>query len=184
MVDLERLKDIPRVQLEKMREFVLSNQDILGRVGGSAREMQWFRDVLEWISSSEVETRREQLPPIPPIDQHIIIVGTRGSGKTATGKLLAQRLKVEFTSLDAEWDPTGAEIVGIDQVINAAPSGKAKFIVLDNVSDPSRNDREQDRLRSSLEKVVVFLWIETNGENQVEEVVGRITSKLLRLYLL
>lgn len=51
--DLARLKQIPREQLEKMREFVLSNQDILRRVGGSAREMKWFRDVLEWIKRSD-----------------------------------------------------------------------------------------------------------------------------------
>lgn len=60
-VELQRLKQIPREQLQKMREFVLNNQDILRRVGGSAREMQWFRDVLDWITSDAISPEHKQL---------------------------------------------------------------------------------------------------------------------------
>ncbi len=54
-MDLVRLKQIPQEQLQKLREFVIMNQDLLRRVGGSAREMRWFRDVLEWVKNSDIQ---------------------------------------------------------------------------------------------------------------------------------
>jgi CspA family cold shock protein len=49
-VDLKMLSRFPREVLDKILNLVFSNQDLLRRVGGSAREMQWFRDVLDWVA--------------------------------------------------------------------------------------------------------------------------------------
>lgn len=63
-INVERLKQIPQEQREKMRQFVIDNKEILRRVGGHAREMQWFREVLDWITSNEKDLLGDiTLPP-------------------------------------------------------------------------------------------------------------------------
>ncbi len=71
-IDIDRIKYIPREKLEKIKQFVMHNIELITKVGGNAREMQWFRDVVEWIGRSKYEVSRQQADASYPVATFIV----------------------------------------------------------------------------------------------------------------
>ena len=120
-IDIERLKKIPREQLDKIRDFVIQNQNLMRRVGGPSREMQWFRDVLGWIDpSNNVNINHDKTKSQRPESDNfdvlgiISVDGSAGSGKTTIARMLADHFDLNFLDTGLLYRATARRLINAD----------------------------------------------------------------------